>query len=109
MSINGLPDLENILYTTSELLKSQHGDHWLRDVVAIAPSALTDRGFQDLQGAIRFNMEGKFESGINAAAMAQEAFRLSGNAAGLARAQLEEIYSYQRSTKAESCLRAVQQ
>ncbi len=101
--------LNDLLSFISIKLRKEHGDSWLSDILEIPPLTQVEDAFRALQNAVQLNASGDFEKAVSAAREAQAVFQKTGNAAGLARAQLEEIYSYQRSTNAGVCLQSANQ
>ncbi|HEY6250151.1 MAG TPA: CHAT domain-containing protein [Candidatus Angelobacter sp.] len=99
-----IPQIELLLGRLSERLEQEHGDDWLSDVLRAGASVELQEGFRNLREAIQENASGRFRQAASMAQRAQTSFRQAGSFAGLARAQLEEIYSYQRSTQGEACL-----
>jgi CHAT domain-containing protein len=97
-------DLRSFLRHLSATLSKEHGDTWLFFALETPPSFQMDKGFEALKYAIEDNARGDFDNAVREASRAQSIFHRARNKAGLVRAQLEQVYSYQRATRGESCL-----
>jgi CHAT domain-containing protein/cytochrome c-type biogenesis protein CcmH/NrfG len=97
--------LDKFLFNLSAKLEREHGDKWLAAEIRTPPTSKSQIAFKGLDEAIRLNARGDFEEAIAAGRAAEREFLNAHNFPGLARAQLEQVYSYQRATTAEDCLR----
>jgi CHAT domain-containing protein/tetratricopeptide (TPR) repeat protein len=95
-----------LLGMAAKKLQSQHGDNWLAGLLRLATSPNFAQAISELRAAVLLNSQGKAGDAINPARKAEALFRHDYNWAGLARAQLEEVYGYQRSGKGADCLDA---
>ena len=93
-----------LLVLAAKKLQSQHRDSWLADLLRFTGSPHFEQGISELQTATHLNSQGKASDAVVSAGKAQAAFRQDHNLPGIARAQLEEVYAYQRSGKGSPCL-----
>jgi CHAT domain-containing protein len=94
-----------LLKTAAEKLQSQHGDEWLDDMLAFSSSPYFAQAISELSRAVSLNLLGQASDAVVPASRAAALFRHAHNQAGVARAELEEVYAYQRSTNGSDCLR----
>jgi CHAT domain-containing protein len=106
VSGRGDPALPELLATAAEKLESQHQDKWLTDLLRTRASPHFPAAIAALQDAVLLNSQGKASDAIIPARQAQAHFLRHHNLPGLVRAQLEEVYAYQRSADGSRCLDA---
>ncbi|HEV8492307.1 MAG TPA: hypothetical protein VGR76_08540, partial [Candidatus Angelobacter sp.] len=94
-----------LLKKAAQKLQSQHGDEWLEDMLAFSSSPYFAQAISELSRAVSLNLQGQASDAIIPASRAAALFRHAHNQAGVARAELEEVYAYQRSAKGPDCLR----
>lgn len=88
----------------ANLLEQQHSDPWLKDLLnLLEPSDLA--AVQALSAAILANEGDLHQQALKQAATAARIFAQHRNAPGEFRAQIEEIYALQRSSKTSDCLK----
>ena len=104
VGINKRAEFARLLATVAKSLQSQHDDHWLQDLMSFSSSPRFVQAISALSDAARLNSQGKASDALTPAKQAQTYFRRDHNVAGLARAQLEEVYAYQRSVAGSACL-----
>jgi len=95
------------LRTLATILISRHRDEWLADILSASYSRDLAAGLQALSIAREDNAAGDPEIAEFQAQKAEVFFQRAGSAAGIWRAELEEIYASQRRFHSEACLSAV--
>jgi tetratricopeptide (TPR) repeat protein len=95
------------LRTLATILISRHQDEWLADILSASYSRDLAAGLQALSIARKDNAAGDPEIAEFQAQKAVALFQKAGSAAGIWRAELEEIYASQRRFHSEACLLAV--
>ena len=95
------------LRTLATILRSRHEDEWLADISSASYSRDLAAGLQALSIARGDNAAGDPEIAEFQARKAEGFFQKAGSAAGVWRAELEEIYASQRRFHSEACLLAV--
>jgi CHAT domain-containing protein len=105
-SAQAAPASAELLTTAAQKIESQHQDQWLTDLLRTRDSPHFDMAISALLSAVLLNLEDKASDAIIPARQAQAYFLRDHNLPGLARAQLEEIYAYQRSPDGSRCLNA---
>jgi CHAT domain-containing protein len=92
------------------ILKNNHGDAWLKDLLADSSQPHFNAALGALNHAAKNNrVIGNYQQGLNDARRAAGMFSRLSNQAGAVRAQLEEIYSLHLSDAAPQCLHLVSQ
>jgi CHAT domain-containing protein len=94
-----------LLKKAAQKLQSQHGDEWLDDMLAFSSSPYFAQAISELSRAVALNLQGQASDAFIPASRAAALFRHAHNQAGVARAELEEVYAYQRSANGSDCLR----
>jgi CHAT domain-containing protein len=89
----------------SRILAKRHDDLWLDDLLHAQERSPQSQGLQYLAKALQANNRGDSEIGGGFAVQSAHSFERTGNQAGLARAQVEEIYSLHRTFHGPQCLR----
>jgi CHAT domain-containing protein len=102
--VQARPASVELLVTTAQKLESQHQDRWLTDLLRARYSPHFDMAISALLSAVLLNLEDKASDAIIPARQAQVYFLRDHNLPGLARAQLEEVYAYQRLPDGTLCL-----
>jgi CHAT domain-containing protein len=92
----------------SSLLVSERHDNWLQDMFAKPFFPQEPRALDDLANAIRLNEKGEHLQANKLAASAEMIFEHNHNAAGELRALLEVVYAFDRQSKQNACLSALQ-
>jgi CHAT domain-containing protein len=88
------------------LLREQHGDRWLADVLKTPPSLDFTRGVEALSKAVKADLAGNPSEAESESKSAQSFFRAAGSQPGALRARLEEVYALHRSGEGKRCLAA---
>jgi CHAT domain-containing protein len=94
-----------LLKKAAQKLQSQHGDEWLDDMLSFSSSPYFAQAISELSRAVSLNLQGQASDAFIPASRAAALFRHAHNQAGVARAELEEVYAYQRSANGPDCLR----
>jgi CHAT domain-containing protein len=81
-----------------------HRDRWLQDWTAANHSARNIEADQQLALAIADGSAGKAQSSLAAAVAAIQLYKMSGQRPGLLRAQVAEVYAFQRLGRAKECI-----
>ncbi len=104
---SGQTELEygKLLKKAAQKLQSQHGDKWLDDMLGFSSSPYFVQAISELSRAVSLNLQGQASDAVIPASRAAALFRHAHNQAGVARAELEEVYAYQRSANGSDCLR----
>lgn len=89
----------------ADLTARQHGDLWLTDFLRGSSAPNFPEGANALARAVQANDAGNFDLSRQQAELAEKLFRISGNAAGVLRAEFEQTFSDQISRRSEDCLR----
>ena len=91
----------------AQILKRDHGDHWLTDLMSEKSSQPTDSALRQLTQAVRFNLKGEHRNAAKAAQSAEGLFKAAESSAGSLRSRLELVYSLDRRAEADACLAAL--
>jgi len=94
-----------LLKQAAQKLQSQHGDEWLEDMLGFSSSPYFAQAISELSRAVSLNLQGQASDAVIPASRAAALFRHAHNQAGVVRAELEEVYAYQRSANGSDCLR----
>jgi CHAT domain-containing protein len=86
------------------ILRDEHQDPWLADLLTAPPSKTFSRAVLALGEASNANATGDFVRAEKTAIQAQQLFHDSGSRAGKARSQLEILYALDRSAQTRNCL-----
>ncbi|HTS63453.1 MAG TPA: CHAT domain-containing protein [Candidatus Acidoferrales bacterium] len=84
---------ERALGAVAERLVQQHGDLWLRDVMAARRSDGEIPGLRELAAATQANLEDETEEALQQSREAARRLRAAGDSAGALRADVELIYA----------------
>lgn len=95
---------QNALERLAAIEIRYHGDAWLQDLLTSERREGTLQGLAGLSQSVQANVEGNPQSSLKAARRAETSFRRTGNQPGMIRAQLEEIYSFQRQADSGRCM-----
>ncbi len=93
------------LTAVSRILASQHGDPWLRELLANKQSTALFEGWTDLSLAAQRNSRGDFDGAADASSKAVEILMRERCTPGVLRALWEQAYALQRSQQGRQCLR----
>ena len=100
------PEAAKALQLLGDLLRRDHGDKWLVDLLKTESLPQVRSAQIWLAQAIRLNLKGEHSSAAAAAFAAEKLFANFHNSAGVLRARLEIVYSLDRLEKADACLAA---
>ena len=89
----------------ANLTSQQHKDRWLSDLLSGSSAPAFPQAAASLSRAARANQTGDFDVSRQEAVRAEQLFRVSGNQAGVLRAQFEQIYALQIIRQSETCRR----
>lgn len=92
------------LKALSDVLRTQHGDEWLSDLLAGSHSSAWAEGALELSAATRANAKGDMDEVISHATRSIKLFQLSGNRAGEVGARYEYLSGTNQSQKGDQCL-----
>jgi CHAT domain-containing protein len=95
--------LRAALEALAEVLRTQHGDSWLSDLIARPGGKSFDAAVLSLAAALIASDNGDYAGAQVAARNASRLFRDSGNLAGELRASAEEVYTRHLLYDGESC------
>ena len=97
------------LNALGQILRVQHGDPWLSDLLSGGLSRSLLQGFTELGAAAQLNLQGNFDGGAAAARRAAQLLSRAENRSGALRAVWEEAYALQRSQQGALCLRSTRE
>lgn len=103
----GQPDALKAVQQLGTLLRQDHDDRWLGDLLKTRSVPGFQPALVQLTKAVRLNLKGEYQHAAEAADSAEQFFQKIHNPAGQLRAQLELIYSLHRRTKDDDCLSAL--
>jgi CHAT domain-containing protein/cytochrome c-type biogenesis protein CcmH/NrfG len=99
------PHARQALFFLADLTSQQHKDRWLSDLLSGSSAPAFPQAAASLSRAARANQTGDFGVSRQEAVRAEQLFRVSGNEAGVLRAQFEQIYALQVIRQSETCRR----
>ncbi len=89
----------------ADLTSRQHGDSWLTDLLRGSSAPRFPQAVNALARAVKANDTGEYGVSRQQAELAEQLFRVSGNTAGVLRAQFEQTFADQIERRLEDCLR----
>lgn len=92
------------LTALARILREQHGDRWLADLLASPPSPRFAAALTSLARAVKANAAGDPAGAKVEAKKAERLFQLAGSDAGVLRSLLERVYALHRAAQASACL-----
>ena len=92
------------LNALSDILRSQHGDVWLSDLLAGPQNSAWANGVLELSSAVRADEEGDMDAVISHATRSIRLFQLAGNHAGEVGAIFEYASGTHQSQRGDQCL-----
>jgi CHAT domain-containing protein/tetratricopeptide (TPR) repeat protein len=101
------PSTRNALTALAELQAKKHSDSWLGDFLGHTPSSRIGVAVEALSKARDADDAGDPSTAGAYAKQAAELFSHAGNGPGAMRAELEEVYAFQRSAHGDQCLRVL--
>lgn len=102
---NADPSAAQALFFLADLTSRQHSDLWLTDLLRGSSAPHFPQAVAALARAVKANDAGQYDVSRQQAELAQKLFRTSGNAAGVLRAEFEQIFSAQLTRRSEECRR----
>ena len=98
------PPERSALEALARVLRQQHGDRWLEDLLASPPSLNFAEGLRELGRAVKANAAGDPAGAEVEAEKAERLFQSAGSDAGLVRSRFERVYALHRAAKTIRCL-----
>jgi len=91
------------LFFLANLTSLQHGDQWLADLLRGSAAPHFPQAVAALARAVKANDTGEYVVSREKADLAEQLFRASGNKAGVLRAQFEQTFAAQMTSRSEAC------
>jgi CHAT domain-containing protein/cytochrome c-type biogenesis protein CcmH/NrfG len=98
-------DASRALFFLAQLARQQHGDTWLADLLQGSSAPRFPKALASLARSVTANEAGDYDVSRQQAKLAEKSFRVSGNMAGVLRAQFEQTYAAQINRNSEECRR----
>ena len=99
------PSAAQALFFLADLTSRQHGDRWLSDLLHGSSSPNFPQAVGALAAAVKASDAGDYDRSSEQATVAVRLFQVSGNSAGVLRAEFEQALSAQALRQSESCRR----
>jgi CHAT domain-containing protein/tetratricopeptide (TPR) repeat protein len=99
------PHAAQALFFLADLTTRQHGDLWLADLLRASSAPQFPQAVIALARAVQANDASDYGVSREQANRAEQLFRVSGNTAGVLRAQFEQIFAAQIERHSEACRR----
>lgn len=97
------PSVSQALFFLASLTSQQHGDQWLADLLRGSSAPHFPQAVAALARAVKANDAGEYVVSREQADLAEQLFRASGNTAGVLRAQFEQTFAAQMTSRSEAC------